>query len=93
MEVCVAMKHFISFTLLTVLTANQVVAQDWGKYEPRSLKQITTKFAKASLKDPDVLITDGKGGSIILTADLLCLFVAKPTYLVGPHEQEASPSQ
>ena len=63
------MKYFISFTLLALLATNHVTAQDWSKYKPRSLKQITTEFAEASLKDPDVLITDGKGGSTILSRD------------------------
>jgi hypothetical protein len=63
------MKYFISLTLLAVLATNQVVAQDWGKYEPRSLKQITTQLARASIKDPDVIITYPKGGWIILSAD------------------------
>jgi hypothetical protein len=63
------MKYFIGLTLLVVLTANQSSAQDWDKYKPRSLKQITTELAEASFKDPDVFITDGKGGSIILSRD------------------------
>ncbi len=45
-------------------------AQDnWDKYKPRTLKEITTDLAEASFKNPDVLITDSKGGSIVLSAD------------------------
>jgi len=64
-------RKFISLTLLVVLIASQVFAQDfdWDKYKPRTLKEITTVLAEASFKDPDVLITDGKGGSIILSRD------------------------
>jgi len=64
------MKHFISFTLLAVLTASHAVAQDWSKYKPRTLKQ-TAELAVAFLKDPDVLITDGKGGSISLSRETI----------------------
>lgn len=63
------MKRFVSFTLLALLSANHIVAQDWAKYQPRSLKQITTELAEASLKNPDVIITDSKGGSIVLSRD------------------------
>ena len=63
------MKRLIGFTLLLALNANPTVAQDWDKYKPRSLKQITTEFAEQSLKDPDVVITDSKGGSIIVSRD------------------------
>lgn len=63
------MKQFISFALLVVLIPNQVVAQDWDKYKLRTLKEITTELAEASFKDPDVIITDSKGGSIVLSGN------------------------
>lgn len=70
------MKRFIGLTLLTVVTANHVLAQDWSKYKPRSLKQITNELAPSFLKDPDVLITDGKGGSISLSSETIAAQVS-----------------
>ena len=63
------MKQFIGFTLAVLLTANQVVAQDWDKYKPRTFKQITTELAEASLKDPDVIISNDRGESTVLSRD------------------------
>jgi hypothetical protein len=64
-------RKFFSLTLFVVLIASQVFAQDfdYDKYKPRTLKEITTVLAEASFKAPDVLITDAKGGSIILSRD------------------------
>lgn len=63
------MKQFIGLTLAVLLTANQVVAQDWDKYKPRTFKQITTELAEASLKDPDVIISNDRGESTVLSRD------------------------
>jgi hypothetical protein len=86
------MKHFISFTLLIVLSINHAVAQDWSKYKPRSLKQITTELAAAALKDPDVLITDGKGGSMALSNDtfpsLVCVVYAGSVRKVSDEKKQ-----
>lgn len=47
---------------------SQVFAQaGWDNYKPRTLKEITTVLFQESLKDPDVLITNDKDGSIILS--------------------------
>lgn len=64
------MKQFIGVALFVVLTAGQAVAQDWDKYKPRTLKQITTELAEPFFKDPDVIIEDSKRGSaIVLSAN------------------------
>jgi hypothetical protein len=65
------MKHkFVGFALLVMWVISQVLAQEgWDKYKHRTLKEITTVLAEASFKDPDVLITNHKGGSIILSRD------------------------
>jgi hypothetical protein len=56
--------RLISIALFAVLTATRAFAQDfdWDKYKSRTLKEITTRFAEASFKDPDVIIQNYKGG-------------------------------
>jgi hypothetical protein len=62
---------FIGLALPVFLIASQVLAQnsDWDKYKQRTLKEISTVLAEAVFKDPDVVITDGKGDSIFLSRD------------------------
>ncbi len=63
------MKHkFLHLSAFLILMAGQAVAQNnWDKYEPRTLKEITTVLAAKHLKDPDVLIGAGKKSEIILS--------------------------
>jgi hypothetical protein len=64
------MEQLIRVTLFVVVAASQTFAQDWDKYKPRTLKEITTALAEASFKDPDVIITDSnKGESIVLSGN------------------------
>ena len=64
------LKQIIGSALLVALVANQPLAQDWDKYKPRTLKQITSELAEASFKDPDVVIVDEKKSeSTVLSHD------------------------
>jgi hypothetical protein len=63
------MKQLLSLAFMVMSITGQVAAQDWDKYESRTLKEITTRLAEASFKNPDVTITDTKGGSITLSGN------------------------
>lgn len=65
------MKHkaAIIVAAFLILMGGQARAQDnWDKYQPRTLKEITTVLAAASLKNPDVRITNGRGDEIVMSA-------------------------
>jgi hypothetical protein len=65
-------RKLLCFGLLAMLTVSPAFTQeDWNKYKRRTLKEITTTLAAASVKDPDVRTTDGKGGWISLSRDTL----------------------
>jgi hypothetical protein len=71
------MEQLIRFTLLLLVASSQVFGQDWDKYKPRTLKEITTVLAEASFKDPDVIVKDNnKDESIILSRDTFASKVA-----------------